>query len=162
MGSKMIQHLKKQLLLLICLLSLAKLNAQNNKQTKSNLKQFWKEFQIDVASDNKDKVANYFKFPFMNAFKYFKGEDSNMGREKFLQYYDVFFTSCVKQAIIDKKIKDLTKQDNGFYFTIHYPPPSDSPAGGGAVMFIFKQQTDKIYKVTIISCAGGCEDDNCE
>lgn len=56
----------------------------------------------------------------------------------------------------------MTIQEDGFYITVHYPAPSNLPAGGGAAMFIFKQQSNRTYKTTMISCAGSCEDDNCE
>lgn len=153
--------MKKIIIFTLLLFSLGTY-AQNSPKTSNDLKQFWKNFQTDVKSGDKEKVANHFKFPFMNIFKYFEGEESKLDREKFLQYYDDFFTNCVKQAIAHKTFNDLTIKDNVFYFTIHYPPPTDAPAGGGAAMFIFKQQADKTYKITLISCAGGCEDDNCE
>lgn len=132
------------------------------EEPKDKLEIFWTEFQKAVANKDKEKVASYFKFPFINAFAYIEEvEETEFDEDLFLKYYDYFFGECVSETIAKITVKDLQKTDKGFQFVVNYPKPKDEPAGEGAGIFSFVKQNDTSYKITVVSCAGGCGGD-CE
>ncbi len=81
----------------------------NNKIVDNEFKKFWSDFQAAIKSNDREKVSEYFNFPFYNE----NDENIYLSKSQFIKYYNFLITVGITKK---NSLKKVMKNDDVYSY----------------------------------------------